>query len=161
MDGGDGKKAGFDLGGLFGGWFSSKGNDPMPDMTGLGTQEQLATGSMQVGQNIGSAMTTAGTQVAQQIQATMTSGATTAGATVKSSMTTGGVSAGANVRTATVQGGMQLKAGVVEGWTQGGSFMAQSISMAGAGGGILEQHGRCRWYPVHGAWHLQRRRIQR
>ncbi len=135
MGGGDGKKAGFNLGGVLGNLFGSTGDEAMPDLGAAGTQEAMISGSMTAGSNIGNAMVTAGSQVAGQLQAALTSGATTAGASVRSGMASGGAVAGAQVQSGAASGGAVLGQGVVQGANQGAPILAQGVASGAAGGG--------------------------
>ncbi len=134
MGGGDGKKAGFNLGGVLGNLFGSTGDEAMPDLGAAGTQEAMISGSMTAGSNIGNAMVTAGSQVAGQIQAALTAGGAQAGATVRGGLTTGGAMAGAQVQSGASSGGAILGQGVVQGANAGAPILAQGVASGAAGG---------------------------
>lgn len=146
-----GRGDGQGLGGLFGGLFASVGDAPVTGDNGAA----VASGGMQAGTSISTAMVTAGQTVSAQIANAMTTGGASVQAGAQSGLTAGaaqvrtagqaGLAIGANnVRIAGSTSGQLMGQGVVTGSQQGASILASGVASGaagGAGGGILSGLG--------------------
>ena len=149
---GRGKADSKGLGGLFGGLFSSVGDEPA---VGAGGGADVANGGIQAGTSISQAMITAGQQVSSQIGAAMTQSGVQVGASAQQGLAAGsnsvrtaaqaGLAVGSNnIRTASATGGNTLGQGVVAGAQQGAPILAAGVAGGaggGMGGGILSSVG--------------------
>ena len=147
-----GRGDGEGLGGMLGGLFSSVGDAPIPGAGG-----DVASGGMQAGQSISTAMVQAGQQVSQNIASAMSQGGQQSGQAVQAAHAQGGQQAanatrmagiqhGQQVRTATMTSGNQHANDVRNAITTAGQQHAQAVGMAsmgspGTGGGFLDSIG--------------------
>ena len=152
LGGGDGEKAGFDLGGMFDQMFSSgEGDGDGAGMAGIGEMitNAFGTGSASAAEAISGSMSVASSDLASnltasvsQVSTTMSSGLTSAMAQGTTTMTTGMVTAattgGAIYMAEEVAGGAiagaEMNAGIVSGGAVAAATMGAASAAGSAGG---------------------------
>ena len=150
LGGGDGEKAGLDIGGIFDSLFSSgEGDGDGAGMAGIGEALSgiFTSGSESIGEAITSSMSIAGGDLGSnlvssvsQVSTTMSSGLTSALSAGTNTMTTGMVTAattgGAIYAAEEIAGGAVAGAEMNAGIVSGGAVAAASMGAASAGGSL-------------------------